>query len=516
MMLVTLAFIQAPDASAIVKAGAETAARLSTTPASWTADVTLENGTTVSVSCIHALDRSRFIVSADIGGKSLEFGRLITREGVWYASDELGFGKYRPYEAPFMLPSMYLYFSHAELRFVTDAAELKSATFERVENGIASYRIPLPAGSRSMLEAALKDLERIKGGNPEKARSVAAQEAQIREALARGMPLRIQISTGLVVYSGSQKMRIQWRDFRWIEKIAEPDFEIGGRTWPDHTSDPTIGDRGELLMIGRSAVWRPSAATLGDLDVLLVNLKTGATRRVPLSVQGGLSGCFTKDRTGVVLPGIAGDGRMTLYHVDLKTGINRELGANLITQGFCLDPVLSPDGSKVAAVHMPGGVGEFRMTVIELGSGKATYVGGPMDTASLSWLPDASGFILVRRQFKAMDKPQDRFVARLDLDGKLTDLCAGDLPLLLPDGKRILFLDGQKWKTCSLAGKEVMLFGDGLSGHMQPTLAPDGKRVIFVRTRAGKEPHIVMFGLDGGELKLVLREPGLWLYPGWK
>jgi hypothetical protein len=54
--------------------------------------------------------------------------------------------------------------------------------------------------------------------------------------------------------------------------------------------------------------------------------------------------------------------------------------------------------------------------------------------------------------------------------------------LVVPDG-RILFEDGNVWKTCDADGKNEALLGDGLKGHGFPALSSDGRRGQGTRAR---------------------------------
>ena len=191
----------------------------------------------------------------------------------------------------------------------------------------------------------------------------------------------------------------------------------------------------------------------------------------------------------------------------------------MLAGGFTLFPVLSPDGRTLAVVHK--GADERRLDtqvcLVDVETGAARRLGGPHDMAFVSWLPDGRGLIvLVRVPDPARNRLIDT-IARMDLDGKLTDLREGSMPVLLGGGKRILFRDSQSdWKTCNLDGQDVKPYADGLKGYGFPAPSPDGKRLLMMRFQPGKGPEPVVLPIDAGQGKAATTAPGLWAMPAWR
>ena len=50
-------------------------------------------------------------------------------------------------------------------------------------------------------------------------------------------------------------------------------------------------------------MWRPGAASAGDSELLLLNVRTGSLKRVPFPFGQALSGCFSPNRTKIYVPG---------------------------------------------------------------------------------------------------------------------------------------------------------------------------------------------------------------------
>ena len=133
-----------------------------------------------------------------------------------------------------------------------------------------------------------------------------------------------------------------------------------------------------------------------------------------------------------------------------------------------------------------------------------------------SWLPDGRGLILLVR---VPDVARNRLIdtiARMDLDGKLTNLREGSMPVVLGDGRRILFEDSKTWHTCNLDGKDVRPYAEGLKGFGFPAPAPDGKRLLMMRFETGKAPVPVVLPIDSSEGKPATTAPGLWALPAWR
>ena len=257
-----------------------------------------------------------------------------------------------------------------------------------------------------------------------------------------------------------------------------------------------------------------------EADGRLLDMKTGRYRRIPFEGAMTLPGCFTRDRTSVVVTGVdTTAGIMGLYQIDLKAGTNRQLGGDLLASGYSLFPRLSPDGKTVAVLHKgaSGQILELQVCLVDLATGAAKPLGEPRDTGPLSWLPDGKGLIITDRKPIDVSKPAISTICRLDLDGRLTKLCAGGSPVVLDEEKRILFEDQatRLWQTCDLEGGDVKLYADGMKGCAFPAPSPDGKKLLMMHFRAGQAPEPLIFPLGQTAGKPATTAPGLWKSPAW-
>ena len=206
---------------------------------------------------------------------------------------------------------------------------------------------------------------------------------------------------------------------------------------------------------------------------------------------------------------------MGLYEVDLETGENRRLGGALLASGFTLMPALSPDGSTLAVLHKgaAGRLLETRVCLVDLGTGEARAVGEPHDLAFPSWLPDGKGLVLLLREVadpSDVAGPRTATIARMDLEGRLTRIREGGMPVLLNDGKTILFQDtkARTWQACGLDGGDPRPYAGGLPGYGFPSPAPDGKRIIMMRFRQGVAPEPTILPIGGSDGKPALTDRG--------
>ena len=242
-------------------------------------------------------------------------------------------------------------------------------------------------------------------------------------------------------------------------------------------------------------------------------------RRVFFPFGNTASACFAKDRRSVFVTGEY-EGSIGLFQVDLQTsGISR-LAAEL-NDAWILNAVISPDGKTLASAGRIGDEAELLTTqllLIDIESGQVRKLGQPLDTAFISWLPDASGLVLITRKYPDPNSASIDTIARMDMDGNVTPIRGGKMPLVLYPHKRILFRDNedQKWKVCDLDGEVVAVIGDGLRDFTTPTASPDGGRVIMMRQggSAGPRPHIV--DVSTGNSTPINVGSGFWSFPVWR
>jgi hypothetical protein len=507
-LLLVLSLQNPPDLEKLAAAGQATRQRIAAGQASWTAFITLENGLVVEAHVATQGDRESTVLRAN--GQDL--GRLIVRDGIWYVSDPLGARKHRPYEAAFFIPTWYLYRQLAQPQFVTDPAALRDGTFVGIDGDVGTWRTPLPELVRNQLRATLEQFRVAKIDRPDVVRN-------LQDLVEKGIVCRIHLTTGLIQETQNAKFRIRLADLLLPSKPDPRFFDVPERDWLDFTDDPLKGPLDDLLMIAHTPVWQKGQKA-GDMNLGLIHAVSGRFRRIPY--QGGVagSGCFSRDRRKVYVTGTTLEGFMGLFEVDLATGANRRLAGNLAAEGMIMMPALSPDGRTLAALH---GGGQRRLlendiTLVDLETGNGKYIGETADRAFFSWLPDGKGLILLERQRVTAGEPQPHWICRMDLEGRVTRIREGDHPLLLGDGRTLLFNQRQEntWATCDLEGKNERPFGDGRRHYSFATPAPDGKRLLMMRFRPEAGPEPVIIDLATGQERVIPHDPGLWGHPAWR
>jgi hypothetical protein len=511
-----------PDPVALAKAGRATSKRFQNEASSWTTTALTPNGIQFVVEVVARPDMRRSVLSIEAQGRREEFARVFQKDDAWYVIQGRHTGKYRRFEAPLDLPTAFMYLIRSEPRFITEVDPGSLGTYERTRNGTAAYRNPLPESLRTQLQNNIAEFEKFKKQNPGqtiKPETVRAIDSA-RELIATGITTEVELTSGMLSQFGAPGRRTKVTDFRWRESIDPKEFATDGQTWDDHTDDPTSGNRDDLLMIGHCGAWRPGM-NAPETDGRLLDLKTGRYRRIPFQGDMTLPGCFTRDRSRVVVSGLdAMAGVMGLYEIDLKTGANRQLGGDLLATGFSLFPSLSPDGKTVVVLHkgVSQRILEVQICLVDLATGKAKHLGKPRDTGPVSWFPDGRGLLTIDRNTAELSKPSIDTVCRMSLDGELETLCPGTSPVILGDGKTILFEDqaSRTWKTCNLAGGDVRPFADGMKGHAFPAPSPDGKRILMMHFQPGGAPEPLIFAVGNNKGEPATLAPGLWTSPAWR
>jgi len=514
-----------PAVESLARAGQATLKRLETEAASWTATTQLGGGTRVVVETVGTPTQRRTILRIEAQSRSSELLRIVVRNGVWYATEGRKAGKYRPYEAPFDFPTAYLFLTLSDPQCIVEAQRAALGEYQGTSDGIATYRAPLAEPTRRQIQNMLGEYDQMKQRNPDQAAKpdMAKPFERLRDLLENGTPTKIEVATGLIVQFGTAERQIEIHDFRWLDRLPPDEFKVEGKQWDDSTEDPTECGTSELLMISHSGMWQPGMKS-HDTEGGLFDLRTGRYRRLPFKGATALPGCFMRDRTRVVVSGLdASIGAMGLYEVDLKSGENRRLGGDLLANGFSLMPALSADGKTLAVLHKraTGGILDSEVCLVDVETGAARALGKPHDMAYLSWLPNGKGLILLVREStdpSDVTAPRTDTIARMDMNGGIEKVREGTSPVLMGDGKTILFQDSKSrtWHTCDLDGGHAKQFADGLERYGDPSPAPDGKRMIMMHFRSGKapEPMILPIGESKGIPATTAR--GLWASPAWR
>jgi hypothetical protein len=507
-LLLALAVQNPPSLEKVAAAGRATIKRLSAGQSTWTTFITLENGVVVEVHVAVQGDRESTVLRAN----NQDLGRLIVRDGVWHVSDALGARKHRPYEAAFFIPTWYLYRQMAEPKCVTDPAALRGWKFSGVDGEIGTWHEPLPESLRTQMQSYIDQLRSAKIDRPDLFR-------KLQEQIDKGFVYRIHLPTGLMQETENAKFRIRIADLLTPSKPDPRFFEIPDRDWKDFTDDPLKGPLDNLLMLAHSPVWQKGQKA-GDMNLGLIDTTSGRFRRIPYQGPVAVSGCFSKDRRKVYITGTTLEGYFALIEVDLSTGANRQLATNLAAEGMLMMPALSPDGRTLAVLHGGGNrpILENHVTLVDLDSGDARYVGKTADRAFFSWFPDGKALLLLERSKVLAGEPEAHWICRMDLEGRVERIREGDHPVLLGDGRTILFNRRMEntWATCDLEGKNVKTFGDGRSNYSFATPGSDGKRLVMMRFRKDAGPEAAVIDLATGKEMTIPTGPGLWAQPAWR
>jgi len=510
------------DKEGIAKAAEQTQKRLKSLAAEWEMDLLMPNGVKFAAKVVHAADKRKVSLRYDMAEIRGELFWLIERDGAWYVSESGSFGKYRPFEVPLNAQIEYLCLAVSRPFLVTDVLGWPDAALEGMDGGVAGFRVPVSAGVQAQLRGVLAQLGELMKRDPAvlKDEAMRSKLAEVRDKLERGVPLRVEAATGMVVEYERANLSVTVRNFRWLDAAPAKEFDTAGREWKDFTSDPTKGvDPNDLAMIAHCGGWRPGMKDY-SLDGRIINVRTGEFRRIPFAGPVVLPGCFTSDRTAVVVTGAdIHTGAIGIYEVNLSTGRNRRLGGALLEGGTALMPALSPDGKALAVLHRGGTEYplDVQVCLVDLPTGETRKLGKPLDTAFLNWLPDSSGLILLARERGEWNKPPPCNIARMNLNGEVKVLRKGDHPVIPPGGKTILFRDEDLlWKTCDLAGQNVAPFAGGMKNHSFPSPGPDGRRILWMRygSADGPEPVVVEIGAQTDEP--ITKVKGLWTMPAWR
>ncbi|HET6328756.1 MAG TPA: hypothetical protein VFG04_28995 [Planctomycetaceae bacterium] len=466
----------------------------------------------------------RTVLTAQVKKQKLPELQIIARDNCWYVA-ELGIRtKWRPYETPFLMHAAYFFLLRGEPRFLTDGPQNRLGDYEGTKDGVATFLTPVSGSMRKQLEFSVRGLEDVIRQKPALASdpdSIRAIE-QMRRML-RGIAVRIDLASGMYVQLGSADRQTEIQDFKWLDHVAPDDFATDQYEWEHHSDDPTQGPSDDLLMISHNPTWQPGMKS-GESDGLLLNVRTGRYRRIPFHGIVSLPGCFSKDRRRVIVSGLDDStGTLQMYEIDLKTGNNRPLGGDALAGGNSLMPALSLDGKTIAVIHKKpeGRPLDSQIYLIDLRSGDAKPLGKPADVAFLSWLPDRQGLLLLKRESADPSNLSLRLtdtIARLGMDGQTTRLLDGSMPVVLNDGKTVLFKgpSDRSWQTCDLDGKNVRPFANGLTDYGFPSPAPDGKRIIWTHFIRGAAPVPTILPIGENSGKAAIKSPGLWSLPSWR
>lgn len=507
-----------PDLKKLAEAGRATLARFESGAAKWTGVHQVQVGVQVRIEIQSNQGDRRTVFRVRQGDREEEVFRIWEVGGVWHVEEGGNRGRFRPFEAPLEFPNAYFFLCRSEACFLVDASVLANVRFEAAEGRTATWRVPLPAEAGAMLKRMREDLARLKKQNPEKFNSAELKEHErnLEDLLARGVPTRVDTTSGLIVEQGAPGKSVRIEGFELPEALGKEVLVPPGE-WKEMPAAWTPADLPDLAMFNHSAFWEPGQKA-PDGDLRLVHMKTGAVRRVPL--QGaGMPGCFLRSRNSVVVSALTQEGSLALYEIDILLGTQRLISPELSLGGMLLGPVASSDGRRLAVLHKgsANSILECSLYVIDLETDKAQRVLESVDSYYLSWLPDDSGLVLLVREHSPDLKETRKTICRVDLKGKKTVLLEGDCPQLVENGKALLYMDGEdQWMLADADGRNPRpLPGDhGRLRYASP--GPDGNRVLFLLFEDKTGPKPVVVDVRTGEMTRLKVPRGLWMMPAWR
>jgi WD40-like Beta Propeller Repeat len=509
------------DLGAAAERGRAILERLGKEPAAWLAVCRLESGATVRVTMTVDGDRRRKVVEMQVGERWTPVVQIIERDGLWYASNGPFARKCRPYELTTEGPIVYMLLERANPEFLTDPRQAADATLEQVNNGIAILRHPLDPATKAQIANILAQFEDLtqKAGKPLPSEAVKTVR-HLQDLQEHGLPTHVDLATGLFVEHGNSKLWTQITEFRFLPEAPKDAFDVDDRQWDDYSDDPTAAGVDNLAMLGYRAGFKAGQKS-DDVELQLMDVRSGRFRRVPFPGLAAMPGCFLPDRKSVVVHGLmSGTGGLMPYRVDLQSGQTMALAAETFQNANTMGATLSPDGRTLAI--MRAGVGgaflKNQVYLIDLASDKATPLGESLDAYFLSWLPDGERLLLRVNEYEDLNSKTSKWLATIDLDGKLTKLFPGDFPILAGSPLQIVFEDPDTrlWSSCDLDGKNAKLYAGGLKGHGFPAPSPDGKQLLMMYFQKGKTPVPMLLDFGKSSGRVLTKAPGLWAMPKWK
>lgn len=513
---------QLPSTSQLVKSGAATLHKLSMNKAEWLVNCHMKSGMTIQARVIRDKDNEAWTISSVADGKTTEICRLIQIGGVWYLKEKEQSVKTLPFAArPFFGP-LYQVIDLAELRCVNNEVMLNDTMFESRDHNRLFYRIPIPAPERQLLESVIAESKKLEARDPHAFKiPEKAQLQEIGEWLTLGIPLTVEEGTGIVLQTRVEETAVEVEGFHWLDELPAGAFDLPANVkWEDQTKPWRTGDYGDCIMFSHDPLYVLNSDTQLNPSAYILNFRTEEIRRVPFRGISSEPGCFMKDRRLVVV-----SGRWAIEGTHLM-GINLPGGENLVVRrltmrGVDLTAALSPDGKKIAVLHGfdGGGLTDFQVHLIDLEGQDVQSIGKPVHIGNrFSWLPDGKGLILERIvHAENWNTSGPRMLSRLDLDGQLTDLRAGDAPVVFRKSRRILYRDETHlWRTCKLDGSDPKLFGDGFKDYGDPAISPNERQIIFIRFEKGKLPQMMLFDVGKSKGKPVGPKEGFVRKPVWR
>ncbi|MDB5390156.1 MAG: hypothetical protein JWM11_5802, partial [Planctomycetaceae bacterium] len=471
----------------LVKASERSIVRLETENVRWAVVFQPENAPAREMHVLRGGSSSFYEMKIPVNGRSLGMFSVLCRNDQWFLNDGPHRGKYRPYEAPFPLATGAFHIELSQLQFASEAMLSKPGIREEKSEGDRiTLRVPVDGVARLNLRANLDKAAELRNILQKKNKpippEVLAKLAETEDQLATGKRVLVDRQTGQILETGSGTFQLHFKPIEWLGKGNQYKLDEPQGDWPDHSQPFRAEELNDLIQIANNPGWKPGMRS-GDLDLMLVNVKTNSVRRAPFPRGLAMPGCFSKDRLKIYVVGSdTATASLRLYEINLQTRETRPIGDQALNLGNWIYPVMSPAGDRLGIVQMFVGSGfRSQIHVIDLATGKSRTVGQPMDVAMLNWSPRGDALIGRLREPNE-EGVSTSYVIRVAMDGEVTKLCQGEFPEVLVQDQRILFQgqDAEKrFQTCDLDGTNIQPFGNGFQGFGFPSASGDGRLIML-------------------------------------
>ncbi len=511
----------APSAEAVAKAGQQSVERLRNTAVSWHFQATNKEGTTISMKRIrHGSRQSVSYTLSAAGSPGFEM-KVIEKDGLWYVTAGASRFKAKPYEALLPLPGFYTDLGTSDLAFITNRTQLGTTPPSSRSGGLAACYLPVAGPSRAIILRTKATVEEVRSKNPpaDKLLEIEKVHAYAVALLEKGGEFLVNETNGLTIAYQTEDRPHAITDFQWLSGTPEADLTPPeGVKWEDRTIPWPAAEQENCILI-HYAPFLPWDFT-HDMSLHLLNVSSGEIRRLPSDYTGQRRACFDPSRRNLILATGANEDRMGLGRFDLAGGKYSDFESrppDAVASGIL---ELSPSGDKIVTVLIKTGddLGS-RICIINMADGSSSVIGNSKDLDYPGWLPDGDGFIVVRYKDPAYrGGSQPEIICRLALDGAVTELFEGSMPLVLRKTRRILYQEKNTrlWHICDLDGKNSALFGDGFDGHDSPVVSPDESKIVFMKKRFGKPSHPYLFTLGKTSGTRITRTDGFFAEPVWR
>jgi hypothetical protein len=447
-------------------------------------------------------------------GTAVPLLSVVERGGLWWVDDGRRTARYRPFEAPLALPLLYAVLLDALPRAPSEAElEALGEPVVVTEETVSFRAEPGPEARRAAAEVRSAVEARLKTAEP---RARAALESMLRaiEAVdAEGIRTDVDLERGWIVFSGAPGRRRRLDGPRTPEAAAPV---LDAARFVDRSA-PLAADRpDDLALIGHCGAWRPSRRREGcDDDAMLLDVATGALRRVAHRGAYARAVGFGAERRSVIVLGLEPDGDAALFEIDLDTGSELRLARLPREDGVVLRARVAPDGARLALLRVPDGqdVDRAELWLLEGGLGGRRLL-GPAALRHFAWMADGSGLLVERVERERPDEPGRHEVLAVELDGTIGMVRPGRHPVALADGSWLLRDGGDRrwWRVAGDGSRSLV--GDGLARLRSPSLSPDGDRLLMIAESDGG-PRPVLVDLATGATRPATTAPGLWSDPVW-